>query len=510
MEGRLEERLAAVLSAAGHDASAAPRIVRGEAVASLSATRNLALLVVDADAIQRSIFASPRPVTILGASALLRKWDEAVGSGLHEEGSGAPVAPIYAGGGTALLITVLEHAPSVATRLCERLREHTFSGTSAVLPVSPRELVEGPGAFGGGDTAAADALGIDAQGGGGFGRIVTHLMFRLRAAKGAARSHPFLQSPFGGARCGQCALRPRSKDLEGACDVCDRRLREGVRERRAHTDARSFEDLLESARRLAFVCVDGREVGKRLAACRTLGEYAALSGRLHRAFGSALDGVEHCIPVLAGGDDLLFVVPATAVGSQPDCLTLTARLLRRIEAEAEVGAGAGVLVTSGLAADLAFEHARGLCNEAKTACKEARESAVDFEVLLGGSPLADSWAALRDAEVVVEGRTRLKLTQKPYVLSRFEDLLRRARQMRALPASQLVGLREVFRDGLDVARLVLAYQFVRHDVLAKALGGEPLRPSEWVLSAERDGWVATALPDLIDASRIVGAEEAAS
>ena len=68
--------------------------------AHLSTEKTFSLVKFDADSIQEQVFASPRPVTIAGASALLRDWDDR----LHER-VGNDAVVLYSGGGQAVLLT---------------------------------------------------------------------------------------------------------------------------------------------------------------------------------------------------------------------------------------------------------------------------------------------------------------------------------------------------------------------------------------------------------------------
>ncbi|MBX3249963.1 MAG: hypothetical protein KF901_22485 [Myxococcales bacterium] len=289
--------------------------------------------------------------------------------------------------------------------------------------------------------------------------------------------------------------------------------------------ARSLDDVaVRPGGRVAFVCIDGAKIGQLLVETKRAAEYAALSHRLHQAFSSVRDpdvsrvlGLEtkkHQV-VLAGGDDLLLVAPAEARGDYPDALELTRRIVRHIEEafDDRVGVGAGVLITSGgIPARMAFDYARSLCNSAKSAISDEQRSAVDFELVLGGSPLSGGVLSRRASD---ERSARFIRTQRPYGIHDFERLLRVAAELRKrrVGRAAITNLVRAVSQPEAVARIDAFYQLARDTNLRAALGVEALDvagATEW-LFAEQDGGrpasrtVYTAVPDIALVHKLQGA-----
>jgi len=224
--------------------------------------------------------------------------------------------------------------------------------------------------------------------------------------------------------------------------------------------------------------------------------------------------------VLRGGDDLLLVMPAAT--RETNALALTAALLRDLESLLDVdplrgvlGAGAGVVITSGLPADFCFGLAHDLCERAKgrlVAGDGADRSAIDFAVVAGGAMFSES-GKVRDRREVALGTARVaekvELSQRPYTLSRFEALLELADRVdgTGVGRSLLVALRDALDKSPETAALSWAYQLARHRRLREAFGASLDRPvhelSEWLFHPVDgdDGW-ATAVPDLIEVLRV--------
>ena len=89
----------------GLEPAEAEALARGDS-ANLGAERSFRLVALDVDAVQAHVFASPRPITIEGASALLRVWDQRVLRELVEKRAG--VALLFAGGATYWLARLFE------------------------------------------------------------------------------------------------------------------------------------------------------------------------------------------------------------------------------------------------------------------------------------------------------------------------------------------------------------------------------------------------------------------
>lgn len=224
--------------------------------------------------------------------------------------------------------------------------------------------------------------------------------------------------------------------------------------------------------------------------------------------------------MLRGGDDLLLVLPAAT--DETNVLDIAVRLLRDVEASMEgtplagqVGAGAGLVVSNGLPADFAFGLAHKLCDRSKQALRRTKDerSAIDFAVIAGGSTFSESGVLDDERNVALgtgRGTEKVRISQRPYVLSRFERLLQAARRLEesSVGRSALMRLREALEQRPESAALTWAYQMARDAKLREALDAQLARPlseiSEWLFAPtgeDRVPW-ATAVPDLIEVMRI--------
>jgi hypothetical protein len=526
----------------------AESIMGGRSAERLSDEKSLALVAFDADAVQAQVFASPRPVTIQGASTILREWDEGLQTGTQFAGD---AVVLFAGGGQAVLVARQGYEPD---KLAHRFREHTGGSpcTIASIDVSPRELVRGPAQASGPRVgeALARRLGWSPEPGAGFGACIARLSLALRAARGSKDAWFFLDAPTTAARCEECAERPRATGK--LCARCRRNRDRGSTEKQTWEQARSFDEVLgEDAlrtRHLAFLRFDGRGVGAQLEKLRTVAQYTALSLALRDAFEMRdLEGAfgipeaRYQIPI-AGGDDLLVVVPArwkAEPGRPADAFSLCAALLDHVERSfagadlaehfperddleriRKLGAGAGLVITSGMPASFCFDYTEKLVQSAKDALHGDHRSAVDFAVLRGGSPLATSLAELRersllDLDLGGELTGKVQRTRCPYVLAEFRDFLERTRLLGAAPSSALHALHAAMREP-TTGMLAVRYQLARHRGLRAALVGTerlgtlPEQLGDWVLTKRNAAtraagptvW-ATAIGDLLDARPFV-------
>lgn len=514
-ESDLIKQLQVTLKAAGLKPEQAADIINGRACS--DSTRALALLIFDVDHIQDTLLASPRPVTIYGASDGLRHFDSAVKS--DQPGLNAATV-VYAGGGNALLLTPLAQTKLAVAALQRLLDEHVpgAQATPEWLAVSPKDLTEGPPELPSELLAKAARLGLqNPEANQGFGALVANLQHRLRLKKSAARAHHFLTGPSKTERCEECAWRPRSQDTR--CTACAVLRDSGGKARSATAPeglqtARNFEELFGVGNRIAYVHIDGRGIGKQMRACRSLLSYRQLSETLHQTFyetpheqlrTSYKDAARlRFVVITAGGDDLFLVLPAT--GPTTDVFTFVRSLLQGIEKvkvnDEPLHAGAGIVITKSLAADYCCSRAMALCKDAKD--QIAQGSVVNFDFLLAGSPDATE----------AEASTRMELTQRPYTLTDFSKLVDTARAVsgRRLAKSQLQGLRDAFERDPATAELTLLYQISRTPELRQLL----LDPADqtnhlarvtipplWWRPPQGSKASSTAISDLIDIARTV-------
>lgn len=551
------EQLITKFSRLGLDPIVCRAIVLGLEGEQLSPEPTLALVAFDADSIQSHIFASPRPVTIQGASLTLRQWDR----DLYEGGIlGHQAVVLFAGGGSAILVVRQRDAGDVRSRLASEFHARTCKSpcTSAEVALSPRELVVGarPGDAGSlGETWRA-RIGWTPDSGGGFGACMARLHVELRREKGAARPHPFLAEARSGARCEECAERPREAGGE-RCQRCRTYWDRGRRDKGRWEQARSFEEVLgqgnSRVRDLAFLRLDGKGVGAVLERLQTIGQYHALSQALRAAFewsdekpfDLALPAEQYQVPI-AGGDDLLLIAPGRwkdRSGRAGDILSFAVDLVDRIEAPfgrpdllshferhpdlkkrvQSIGAGVGIVITSGLPAAFCFDYTETLVKSAKNAidAEAGARSAFDFVVLRGGTPLSSSLTDLRkrDQKSLDLGKplhaSQVAATQRPYTAASFRDLVARARRLAAssdASRTAIYGLRRAMQEPNE-GLITLRYQLARLPRMREALIGQtpladlPPDIGEWVLSRpDKDGVRASGIPDLLDVLRLVAPE----
>ena len=523
--------------------------------------RDFALIAFDADSVQAQVFASPRPVTIQGASVILRAWDDDLGKGKI---LGDDAVVLFAGGGQAVALALRDKIDGVCRKLRGEFRERTGGSpcTVAHVEVSARELARGPQrATREIPSSLARRIGWSSSGSRrGFGDCMALLSLAMRAAKGEASAHAFLDAESPSARCKECAERPRLTG-NNLCARCAKNHARGGEDKREWDRAHSFDEVLGKqtkraddegdeqpprARHLAFLKIDGRGIGAELEKLRTMAQYVALSRALKRAFEhrSLADfGVpegRYQIPI-AGGDDLLLVVPARwnpqAEGGTADAFSLTAKLLEHAERAFDelakhelfadiqgirtLGAGAGLVITSGLPASFCFDYAGDLVKSAKDGIGEHDRSALDFAVVRGGTPLSSSLRDLRRRELMAldlgaELTGPVQPTRCPYVLDDLRELIDRAGRLASAPRSALHALHAAMRDP-TTGLLAVRYQLARHAELRRALADEvplaELPPSlgRWVLHkleprAAGDPKWATPLGDLLDLLPFVEAE----
>ena len=527
--------------------------------------RRLALVAFDADGIQSQVLASPRPVTIQGASHVLRSWDMRL-----QAGEDVPDAVVlFAGGGQAVLLSAEDAAHEIEKRVASLFLSRTngWPCTTASMSFTMDALSRGPGLSGHLPPHLADKLplaGVSFSEGGGFGACLASLHAVLRSHKLAAKPHPFVIEETRKARCEECGTRTRTPTEPRLCEQCARNRAEGAHQKKDSGQARTFDELFGGRGGIAFMAVDGKGIGSVLQELRTMAQYATVSHRLHKAFeltgeGSRALGLpdgRYQIPV-AGGDDLLLVVPSawtstaeTGLGTEHNALRLTESILQRIEGHfveqdlapvfdskrdqgilkkvCGIGAGAGVVIASHMPARFCFKYARELMVSAKSAVTGApgARSAVDFALLAAGSPLSTSISELRKGGAAVKRlglgrrlRGDMHLTRKPYTLAALGRLLNTCERCRALPRSSIHSLRAAMLEP-NSGLLTICYQLARtrgkealRNVLLEPDAQLPPDPAgqgglgEWIVTRRpgTNDW-ETGIPDLLEVLKIVGPE----
>jgi len=427
----------------GATTDAAVQICHGRLPAGVDRDGRVAVGAFDPVGIQELLLTSRRPKEVLGASLLLHEWDRRAPERANRHG----VHVLYAGAGQSIVIGPEAGVASWATSEPEAFAQEVGgTAAAAALPCTLRELVEGPRSWAG-PTSAADLarLGVEAGGGGGFGGLLGVLSARLRVAKDAAG---YAIADHDGRRCQSSGILPVEAGSK-VSSLC-RRFNEAAMRLGGHRG----ESIAEFAGGVAFVAVDGTGIGARIQALHTMGDYIALSGALDAAFGfhalgrhlGAL-GVANrdWIPVMAGGDDIVFALAAGAAfsgGVGP--LELLHALLDRIGAayddaitgtplasEPPVGAGAGLVVGESVTARIAVTLARKLVKSAKSmrgASGERPRFAIDYEIVRRGSTVSASISDLRQAQELdwdppfSKKRAKLRMVRRPFALDHSKHL----------------------------------------------------------------------------------------
>lgn len=526
-----DAQLGAVLESAGYDRALAGPILRGQR--DLPAERRLALVAIDPLGIQETVLASRRPVTRAGASQVLQEWDDHLRNlGLTD---GPRYWPIYAGGGQALLLTPSDGRKALADRLRGEFR-HRYLGELGVasIDVSPADL-GGLAPAAGGDAPLGDRRT-------GFGALVARLGALLRADKDRGRP---LRPVVRGLRCDECGVEQGTKDhqLDGEqfrlCPRCDALHARGS----TTTSKSSFQDLGD--RELAYLAIDGTDVGRRLGEQDTIEQYRRCSATLLHAFDRAkvLDdirdaqrgaGVTHteegekpAIVLIAGGDDLLVVLRGDACIRV--VLAVIAGIHRRLDEGGltDVGVGAGLVITRQLHARAAFQLAGDLLRSAKRHARRARRadpgarSGFDFEVVRGGGDSSDSLATLRDdrnATFMFDTR-RIRPLRRPFTDEEARRLVEVAHELTGEEVSAAYRLREqLTRDEFGSFLVSVSWMAARAregQRLVRKLGGDAAFAldwrdgSNWLLSPDPEDPTRhrSAIVDLVDLHPYIGRAE---
>jgi len=529
--GRVEQDLRAVLTGAKLPPGLAGPLLRGE-VRGLPDDRALVLIALDPQGVQRTIMASRKIVTRLGASTAFADWDRDLRAGEVPEIAGLSRAVLYAGGGQALLLAALGDAVQLRERLQSAFQGRGLGHLStAQRDCSPLELAQGPADVQKLDRVALDRLGIRA-GGGGFSGLLTQLHSRLSAERDAPRLGP----PASGQRCAECGSRGATIDNNGdyICLTCQRHHRTGGGLLGANGIPETIEDF--DSGNLAWLYLDGSQIGKALRKCKTLLGYVEFSAKLLHVFDwarvrldLAVQGVEEAVPLVRGGDDVGLVFDATrGNGAFSASLSVLEGVARRaVAAGLDIGAGAGLVVSKTLGARQAWDLAKRLVRRAKERSPETGGYALDLEIVDGGTVLGedlDSLRADRWRQVVHPPRgwtmNRLELTTRPWNLDEARALHALYQQIDARIPDAFstlrrsgAALREDLYLGLSLSRQALERQRSSDgkQSLWSMLGGKdglprPNTEQGWILRPgqgpdQQPCW-RTAILDLVELERL--------
>lgn len=473
------------------------------------------LLAGDVDAIKNFVFETSSLPQIRGGSELLLECEAQIREALRSK-HGYTV--IYCGGGTFLLETEAAKAEEIKRDIESLYLDYTSTVTiTIVYEESPPTVASFPQPMDGWSGRLLRAAEESFKGG-DFSFRSWKLAAKMREAKRQKMTTPFYEAfPFG-KRCSRCGRRmaaypDRVEESRYLCPVCNLRDKQGrERKRLIHGqdirgrfnqefwkhygkdhEAKQPEDLdmmLSTGSRgyLAFVYVDGNNIGRLLHKVRSVEEYHVLSNAITRSFEQALykaiGGV--CDPALkknghwpfdivnVGGDDVTLLIQAGYAWE------IAIKLLEQFEHWAneqvreDLGAWPELLTAScGIAiADVKypmryFERLAGdLCAMAKKLAKK--------DPLHPTSTVTFLWlptpVASEKAEPLMSYYTRhpakdldCRLTARPYTLEQARELLLVSREIAKWPRTLRHRWAKALEQGVMFAVNVIHYDIARRN-----------------------------------------------
>lgn len=464
------------------------------------------LLGYDLPGIQGAIHDTSRRPIIHATSRLIQEACRDVVR-YFEEATGLPRScVVFSGGGQGLIVV-----PRAAANTAESAVRRAFQRVQVAQPVvarldiRPVELVIPD--WGGPELGPVrQMLGLDPSMP-AFALLRARLARRIQEQRRVRGSEPM---PGDTVRCGACHVRPagqeQTRDGLLLCDVCRDRQHywaEHVRSR----DEQEVLDFSNIARpdpgakgrvrrenHVAVVYADGNNVGGVLDHLASIAEY--------RAFSRALDavvqqgrravleqmGIEKRVTLLAGGDDLLVLLPGPvamgfvvavcnaveemftpdgAVPSGADLDEVRDDLWRTIGPESSardrvgrVGLSVGVVFAEpSFPLRLMVRYGKEVLGEAKKRAHQTGErSLIDFICVGTGAHIGTAVAEDRSRRLDRDG---LRLTERPYSMPELQTVLREVTALQKLPRSQIYGARRMLLDEPSLGRLNLEYQVAR-------------------------------------------------
>ncbi len=524
------------------------------------------LVAADADKIQDLLFGSARLREVAGGSRMLSRFCEASGAlwEKREGGKSGREFLICSGGGWRVLFDDEDEAARFGPWLSE-LYSRFLGGSLTWTPPVPCD----DGKFAAAAQAAEIAL-RKAKNNRPSRRSdphMPHLAFCASCGAGIAESYAKLYGDDRGQTiCAACARKagewkkrsqrkaffaPLVERLGEAAEIGELQF-PGEPNKEGDTPEDPGSDLAKFDRRsyVAYILADGNDMGKLFARCESPEQMKNLSKGLDGAVWKSLaepirlyrrnqksamekHGYEFVpmLPLIAGGDDVLAMVPAPWAldFAKTFCLAYEKEMERAlVKAEIPVGqdpptmSAAAVICKKGHPYAMAHACGKALLSEAKVLSRrlarkgEKRTSCVSFALVVGDS--------LHRAEQEGKGP---RPTLKPYLVEDrgagwgpcVEELLEQRYELRNLPRTRLAALRRIFEAVCDESSgkpwqdlwnshwNTIAEQLepTQRDAVAKALeslGSEDDGRKNWALPLERgDGltWTGHGLPDLLEA-----------
>lgn len=470
------------------------------------------LLAADADRVGDYVFETPGLPEMRGASAQLKNLNLDVVQVLLEK-AGLPVGfvdetppgcLVYAAGGGVLALVPASKAEPLRTALERQYPEVTGTATVTCVTVAttPAEVREN------------------------FGSLVQRAGQHLRVAKGQKGMLPFFEVlPFT-RRCDACRKRPAvswvthpDEAPEARCRVCAEKRAVGQdlrsewhKQLSVEKTARTLEEIAGDKGEIGVIYADGNRLGDWFQSATTVNEYRRRSRQVKTAVDTALLEAlrSHCVAqdqpfevILAGGDDVLVIVPAGVALSFAQTMCAHFSEAMRVD---QLTMSAGVVLSDH---HTPVYFLRRLAEDLlKNAKRADRGSTIDFLVLKGQGTrsVEQAW------ETIATETETLVLHHGPYTLEEIDQLRVHIAQGKAanFPASQLYALRDTLRQGRQAAALEFLYQQARahteaQSAFLKTFATSWSNPHEetppWRRSRElRGGMVEyrTAWADLVD------------
>ena len=462
----------------------------------------LALVQFDTPGLQEYVFRVSRPIDIRGGSSIVRDFtpppNTSNGAGSSIYASLSPGVTrnnfIYAGAGNGLLVVPAHKADEVRDAIEQALSDITkgeLRSIAVALPVWPDDL--DPAAGNPPPPGLAAALGRPVpMGRYALARGVLQVRLARRRSESTRLRPSLVSSDDHARRCDACKInvgRPRQRptpDEAHLCAACEARRDFAGRERRQAQEPRTFEDVVKGtgSRAMAVLYADGANFGRLFREAANPGDHHARSVMVDGAFEVARTRVEAFVRAvagaddgdddlrvqtsIAGGDDLVLVVPGTLALNCAQILlkTLESAFDSQLAAlgippgEQPPGVGLGVVVADHhFPLPLLLHYAKELMGLAKT--KRLRgpnpaRSAVDFMVLTSGSPLGGAIEGSRDA----------RHTRRPYRRQEFDDFLVYVRALAEVAheaSAQVHAVRQEVLRGVEASRSLWRYQHARSD-----------------------------------------------
>lgn len=444
------------------------------------------MVVFDTDRIGAFVFDSSRPPVIMGGSKILEKLN-------LEIGEAYPDATVFSGGGEGLLLFPAGEGAARCAEI-ETLFRHKSEGalsvTTAVLSVKPEDMLNHSSP----KNKPAEDMCLLA----GTRAVLARLRDQVRQKKERIASHVVPDSTA--RRCVSCRDRPGTEDCRHwrpdadmplfLCKPCVRRWNVGKK----FIGGISFQEIAAEWQKrnpthvkdnyLGFLYSDGNAMGRFFAQLGSLAELRLVSGLVKKAFDVATQRVfalaetfqftaEHILDLLGGGDEKIWILPATL--ALRVSRELPGWLTEALAQEPEWGqflkrkgiGRTGITIGTGLVIcdckfPVQYQHklATALQKSAKKRYYQGEENSfMDFVVVSDASPLAED---LEDARELAFARAdpRFRLSLRPYSRGELESLLGKL-LVKGATQSQVYALRDAAREGAAVFRNFVCYQAAR-------------------------------------------------